>query len=153
MRGVVARVLGVVIGIVVGVVGTAAAQAVEESGMTSATIAATAEVVSEPSTEQIHQAISRYISEVSAEEGAFLLDDELTGETRELTLVQIHEGVQKHGDYASACVDMKDVKSGETLDVDFDVESFEGEVEVVDIRVHKVNGKERFSYDDHSPEP
>ena len=77
------------------------------------------------------------------------MDEEVTGDTRELTLERVHERVGKTEDYYYSCADMRDAKSGELIDVDFDVEAYDDELEVVDVRVHKVNGKERYTYDEH----
>ena len=44
---------------------------------------------------------------------------------------------------------MKDTKTGDLLDLDFDVEALpDGMLEVVDVRIHKVNGAARYTYDD-----
>lgn len=103
----------------------------------------------EPTIEQIRNAVQRYVEETTQDEGVFYVDDDVTGETRELTLARVHDTFGSAGDYYSVCADMKDDKSGELLDVDFDVESYEGELEVVDIRIHEVGGKERYTYDEH----
>ena len=102
----------------------------------------------EPTAEQLRETIRNYVQDTSQEDGAFYVDDEVTGETRELTLDHVHERVGKTGDYYYSCADMKDMKSGELVDVDFDVEAAEGALDVVDVRIHKVNGKERYTYDD-----
>ena len=127
-----------------------------ESGMTeeqpageeNASIASPAQpAAAEPTIEQVRDAVQKYVQETTQEEGIFYVDDEVTGDTRELTLNQIHDTVGKAGDYYSVCADMKDDKTGELLDIDFDVESYEGELEVVDVRIHKSGGKERYTYD------
>ena len=44
---------------------------------------------------------------------------------------------------------MTDVSTGDLLDLDFDVEDRDGKLVVVDIRIHKDNGKARYTYDDN----
>ena len=107
----------------------------------------TPEVVAEPSVEQIGQTIREYIAQIEEDEGAFTIEDEVTGKTRTLTLDRVHDQVGKADDLYYSCTDMKDKDSGETLDLDFDVESYDGELEVVDTRIHKVNGQPRCTYD------
>ena len=101
-----------------------------------------------PTIDEAHAAVSKYVQELTEDEGAFYIDDELTGETREVSLTQVHDRVDKAGDAYYIAVDMKDVKTSDSLEVDFDLESYEKELEVVDVRIHKVNGKERYTYDD-----
>lgn len=103
----------------------------------------------EPSAEGLRQAIRDYISGIEADEGAFTIEDEITGDIRTLTLERVHERVGKTGDLYYSCTDMKDTKSGELLDLDFDVEQEpDGSLLVVDERIHKVNSQPRYTYDD-----
>ncbi|MBI3087899.1 MAG: hypothetical protein HYY91_03330 [Candidatus Omnitrophica bacterium] len=102
----------------------------------------------EPSAEQIRQAIREYIAQVEQEEGAFTIEDEVTEKIRSLSLVRVHERVGKTGDYYYSCTDMTDAETGETLDLDFDVEAVDGGLEVADVRIHKVNDQARYTYDD-----
>ena len=102
----------------------------------------------EPSAEQIRQAIRDYITGIEREEDAFTIEDEMTGDIRTLALVQVHERVGKAGDAYYSCTDMKDAASGEILDLDFDVTSEDGILDVVDVRIHKVNDEARYTYDD-----
>ena len=102
----------------------------------------------EPSAEQIRQAIRDYIASIEQEEGAFTIEDEVTGTVRTLTLAQVHERVGKTDDAYYSCTDMKDTASGETLDLDFDVTDEDGILDVVDVRIHKVNGQPRYTYDE-----
>lgn len=46
------------------------------------------------------------------------------------------------------CADFKDNGSNEMLDMDLDVEYKDRNISVADVRVHKVNGKERYTYDE-----
>ncbi|MBI3324709.1 MAG: hypothetical protein HYZ92_05460, partial [Candidatus Omnitrophica bacterium] len=58
------------------------------------------------------------------------------------------ERVGKTGEAYYSCTDMKDAASGEILDLDFDVADEDGVLEVVDVRIHKVSGQARYTYDD-----
>lgn len=102
----------------------------------------------EPAAEDIRQAIRTYITEES-EDGAFTIYDEDTDADRRLELVRVHERVGKTGTLYYSCTDMKDLDSGEMLDLDFDVEQADGQLEVVDERIHKVNDQARYTYDEH----
>jgi len=122
--------------------GGATAPATQEHG------GATVQV--EPSAEQIRQTIETYVHEVEAEEdGVFEIEDEVADVTRSLELVRVHERVGKTGDFYYACTDMHDTVSDELMDLAFDVEADEeGGLEVVDVRIHKVNDQPRYTYDE-----
>lgn len=103
----------------------------------------------EPSAEDLRTAIRTYIGQVEERDGTFTIEDEVTGQTRTLTLVGVHERVGKTGNYYYSCTDMRDTGSKELLDLDFDVEAEDGVLDVVDVRIHKVSGKARYTYDEH----
>ena len=103
----------------------------------------------EPQPEQIRQAIRDSISQIEQEEGAFTIDDEVMGSARTLTLVRVHDRVGKTGGFYYSCTDMQDASTGELLDLDFDVELKDGELDVVDVRIHKLNGQPRYTYDEN----
>ena len=44
---------------------------------------------------------------------------------------------------------MKDVAAGNLLDLDFDVADTDKELKVVAVRIHKDDGKPRYTYDDN----
>lgn len=101
-----------------------------------------------PTSDDIRGAMKAYVVESSKETGTFDILDPETGNIRNLALVRVHERVGKTGDYYYSCADFSDVNSGETLDLDLDVEDAGGELSVVDVRIHKLNGKERYTYDE-----
>ncbi len=101
----------------------------------------------EPSAEQLRQAIRDHIASSERQNGAFTIKDEVTGATRTLKLVRVHERVGKTGNFYYSCTDMRDVKTGELLDLDFDVSATADALKVVDERIHKVSGKARYTYD------
>jgi hypothetical protein len=103
--------------------------------------------ISEPSADQIRAAMSDYVVEESKKTGMFDVYDKEAGKTRKLSLIRIHERVGKTGNYYYSCADFKDTESNEMLDLDLDVEHENGKLSVKDVRIHKVNGKERYTYD------
>jgi len=106
-----------------------------------------------PTADQLRQTIRDHIVKQETLQktmglpGAFAVMDERTGEFRNLELIRVHERVGKTGDYYYSCTDMKDVNSGDELDLDFDIEDNDGELSVVDVRIHKDNGNPRYTYD------
>lgn len=126
--------------------GTAAPQAKEHGGTTHEHGGQAVKV--EPSAAQIRQTIESYVKDIEAEQGVFEIEDELTGATRRLTFVRVHERVGKTGDLYYSCTDMRDTATGELLDLDFDVDATDGQLNIVDTRLHKVAGEARYTYDD-----
>lgn len=108
-----------------------------------------AEVQAEPTREDIRTAMKDYVVKESEETGTFDILDPETGTLRNLTLVRVHERVGKTGDYYYSCADFTDTNTGELLDLDLDVEYKEGGLNVVDVRIHKTSGKERYTYDEN----
>ena len=103
-----------------------------------------------PSTEDIRSAMKSYVEAESQKTGGdFEVVDPDTNQTRQLQLLRVHERVGKTGDYYYSCADFKDVNSGEMLDLDLDVADQAGKLAVVDVRVHKVGGEERYTYDEN----
>lgn len=103
----------------------------------------------EPSAEALRQTISDYIATQENVHGAFSVLDGRSGNLRRLELIRVHERVGKTGDYYYSCTDMKDVATGDELDLDFDIEDETGNLRVVDIRIHKDNGTPRYTYDEN----
>lgn len=103
----------------------------------------------EPKAHDIRQAMKNYVMEKSKATGTFDVQDSETGTTRKLSLKRVHERVGKTGDYYYSCADFTDTNTGELLDLDLDVEQKGGKLSVVDVRIHKVGGKERYTYDEN----
>ncbi len=102
---------------------------------------------SQPSSDDIRNAMKAHVMEQSKASGTFDVADPETGKTRKLEMIRVHERVGKTGNYYYSCADFKDTESGEMLDLDLDVEEKAGALSVVDVRIHKVGGKERYTYD------
>lgn len=103
----------------------------------------------EPSQEAVRQTIREYIVGQENLQGAFVIVDEQSGKFRQLTFVRVQERVGKTGNYFFSCTEMSDVETGAPLDLDFDMEEVSGKLRVVDIRIHKDNGKPRYTYDEN----
>jgi hypothetical protein len=73
----------------------------------------------------------------------------VTGTTRKLEFVRVHDRVGKTGPLYYSCTDMRDKQTGELLDLDFDVKATGEKLKVVDGRIHKVAGEARYTYDEH----
>jgi len=106
-------------------------------------------VTAEPSAEQIRQTIQSYVQDVAQQQDAFAIQDPVTGTTRHLEFVRVHDRVGKTGSLYYSCTDMRDKQTGELLDLDFDVEADGGTLTVVDQRIHKVSGQPRYTYDEY----
>ena len=106
-------------------------------------------VKTEPSAEQIRQTIQRHVQGIVQKNGSFTIHDPVTGTQRTLDFVRVHERVGKTGALYYSCTDMRDPKTGQLLDLDFDVKSEGKNLRVVDTRIHKVDGKARYTYDEH----
>jgi len=114
-------------------------QSGKEHGGTSAKKPAAADIRSAMK----NHIVSNYVN------GAFAISDPDTGTTRHLKLVRVHERVGKTGDYYYSCADFRDAKTNELLDLDIDISDNGGRLTVADVRIHKVNGKERYTYDEN----
>jgi hypothetical protein len=102
---------------------------------------------SAPSADAIRAAMKDYVMDKSKATGTFDVVDPETGKTRKLELIRVHERVGKTGNYYYSCADFKDTETGQMLDLDLDVEDQGGKLSVVDVRIHKLEGKERYTYD------
>ena len=102
----------------------------------------------EPTPTDLRGTIAGYIKTQEKNQGAFLIIDERSTEPRRLELIRVHERVGKTGDYYYSCTDMKDLKTGDVLDLDFDISDHQGTLDVAAVRIHKDNGKPRYTYDD-----
>ena len=102
----------------------------------------------EPTAIEIKKSMKEYVETKAKKTGMFSIKDPVTGEDRNLKMTRIHDRVGKTGDYFYSCADFTDTKSGKLLDLDIDVEHKDGKLKVVDVRIHKVSGKERYTYDE-----
>ncbi len=103
-----------------------------------------------PTPEMLRDTIRKYVSSEEAAKGSFSVFDSKLGVNRKLKLERVHERVGKTGVYYYSCADLKDIQTGDLLDLDFDVSDNNGALKVVDVRIHKDNGKPRYTYDNNS---
>jgi len=104
--------------------------------------------VSAPTNDDIRNAMTAYVTAQSAANGTFNVKDPDTGETVSLSLVNVHERVGKTGDYYYSCADFTNANTGDLYDLDLDVADNGGTLSVVEVRIHKVGGEARYTYDD-----
>ncbi len=103
----------------------------------------------QPAAQDIKDSMAAYVKAQSAEKGYLEIFDSVAGKTRRLKLKRIHERVGKTGDLFYSCADFVDSESGQLLDLDIDVKNKDGILKVVDTRIHKVEGKPRYTYDEN----
>lgn len=104
-------------------------------------------LLAEPTPEDLRSTISQYVSAEEQSKGFFSVVDPKTGTARKLKLERVHERVGKTGNYYYSCADLKDIETGDLLDLDFDVSDANHELKVTDVRIHKDNGNPRYTYD------
>lgn len=107
------------------------------------------DVKAEPTAEDVRAEMESYVVKKAGEEGIIKIFDPETGTTRKLKFDRVHERVGKTGDYYYSCADFTDTESEENLDLDIDMEYKDGAFTVAGVRIHKVNGKERYTYDEN----
>jgi len=104
----------------------------------------------EPGKDDIRNAMKAHVQKQAGSHGGYyIIKDPDTGKMRKLSLIRVHERVGKTGDYYYSCADFKDVDSGEMLDLDLDVAAHHGMLIVKEVRIHKLEGEPRYTYDDN----
>jgi len=73
---------------------------------------------------------------------SFVIYDPVLGELKKLTLVKLHSGIVKKGDFYVSCADFTDTR-GAAYDIDFLVVDNEGRLRTVEAVVHSIEGKKR----------
>jgi len=101
-----------------------------------------------PTNDDIRNTMTAYVTAQSAANGTFNVKDPDTGETVSLSLVNVHERIGKTGDYYYSCADFTNANTEELYDLDLDVADNGGTLSVVEVRIHKVGGEARYTYDD-----
>jgi hypothetical protein len=100
--------------------------------------------------EKVEQDLVSFINGQSSKSGGkYTVSDELAKTTRAMSLAKIHSDkiMQMEDGTSFVCADFKDA-NGETVDLDFFMKPTEGGAvdEVTRVQIHKVNGKERYTY-------
>ena len=103
----------------------------------------------EPSVEELQEAVSQYVGNIVETKGRFKLDDQETRDLLELSLEGFLDPIVKEGEYLYVvCAQMRNVKTNDLLDVDFELDMLDvGDFDVLNMRVHKINGQSRYEYD------
>lgn len=105
------------------------------------------------SAKEIIKGIKDNINKVTEEhKGYYPLKDEEEGKDLKLSLVKVHEdrvSYIKKDDAYFACTDFKTDDGKTTYDIDFWMKkNKKGKLEVYDTKIHKKDGKPRFTYKD-----
>ncbi|MFA5059756.1 MAG: hypothetical protein WC676_03930 [Candidatus Omnitrophota bacterium] len=135
------------VGILAAVMLVAQISFAQEAAVMDSQVIEPADVTVVPSSEEIRSTVTNYINEQSSETGTFDVYDPDAEDIRELTLEKVQENTGKSGEYYYVCASFKDMNSNDSVDLDLDVENVGGKLNVIDVRIHKVNDKERYSYD------
>jgi hypothetical protein len=89
--------------------------------------------------------------QAKAKGGVFVIHDDKLNKDWRLKLVQVHDPVrtfEKGGQTIYfACSDFKADDSKDLLDIDFWMVSKANKLEVIDTKIHKVNGEPRYGYE------
>ena len=98
----------------------------------------------------VKKSIQRHVKAAS-KEGVFSIRDEKLNKDWKLKMDKIHDPVrvfEKEGKTIYfTCVDFKSVNTKDTLDLDFWLVPKGEKLEVIDTKIHKVNGEARFGYE------
>jgi hypothetical protein len=102
--------------------------------------------------EWVKKAIREHVDAESKKgAGVFALEDPVLTKSWKLTLEKIHDPVrtfEKNGqNFYFACSDFRSLDGGEILDVDFWLILQLNRLQVAETRIHKVDGRERYTYD------
>ncbi|HVN23966.1 MAG TPA: hypothetical protein VMT71_08335 [Syntrophorhabdales bacterium] len=100
----------------------------------------------------VKKAIEDHAREMSkAHGGFFMVRDEKLNKNWQLTFVKVHDPVrtfQKDGQTVYfACSDFKSADGKDLLDIDFWMVPKGDKLEVIDTKIHKVNGEPRYTYE------
>ena len=100
--------------------------------------------------ESIPTAVRKYIEDKSRATGTFDVYDPEIGKTRMLSLIRLNSNIGKSGERYYSSADFKDMETAETVELDFDVDAKNGKTSVIQARIRKVGGKERYTYDENN---
>ncbi len=100
----------------------------------------------------VKQSIQEHVKTASkATNGVFVIKDDKLSKEWKLRLVKIHDPVRKFETDGKtiyfACSDFKGVDSKDILDIDFWMVAKNGSLEVIDTKIHKLNGQPRYTYE------
>lgn len=110
------------------------------------------------SADSVKKAVKDYAAaQTVAGGGAYVVSDPVLKKEWRLTLNKIHDPVrqfQKDGrTIYFACSDFRTMDGKDVLDIDLWMEERGGKLEVSDVKIHKVNGQPRFTYEGTTLKP
>ena len=89
--------------------------------------------------QDMQDVMKKYIAENSAD-GVFQQKDAQSGAVRRLSFAGLHEDLKMKDGKHFSCADFEDLDSGEVLDVDVFIDFTDGNLQVADTAIHKVDG-------------
>ncbi len=100
----------------------------------------------------VKNSIKRHVADqAKAKGGVFVIHDDKLNKDWRLRLVEVHDPVrtfEKDGQTIYfACSDLKSADTQDVLDIDFWMVSKGKKLEVIDTKIHKVNGEPRYTYE------
>jgi len=100
----------------------------------------------------VKNAIKDHVKAVAGRNnGVFAISDDKLKKEWRLKLDKIHDPVRRFEKDGKtiyfACSDFKSTEGNDVLDIDFWIVENSGKMEVIDTRIHKVNGEPRFTYE------
>jgi len=100
----------------------------------------------------VKKSIKDHVKRLSkATDGVFVIRDDQLGKEWRLKLDKIHDPVRKFVRDGKTvyftCSDFRAADSADLLDIDFWMVEKDGELEVIDTKIHKLNGVPRFTYE------
>ena len=116
--------------------------AISISGATSSLFAADDPSIQGMTRTNTQKAMAEHIQK-NTYKGSYIVYDAVTGELLKLNFGELHKGIVKKGDFYVSCADFTD-SSGSKYDLDFLVVDNNGDFEVFEAIVHKVDGNKRI---------
>ena len=100
----------------------------------------------------VKESIKQYVkAQAKSTQGVFVVHDERLNKDWHLTFAKVHDPVrtfEKDGmTVYFACSDFKSVENKVVLDIDFWMVPKGSKLEVIDTKIHKVNGEPRYNYE------
>lgn len=83
-------------------------------------------------------AIVAYVNKHQKDTGSFNVTDDDAGKVRKFQFAECHTGSKQKGEVHTMCADFIEFDSGDVYDVDFDMKKIRGNLEVIDVRLHKL---------------
>ena len=102
----------------------------------------------EPSFQEVRTIVKEYLLK-NASAGIMNVYDEVSGKNRRIRLIRTGDQVKKSAGTYYAAVYFKDIQNNDMVEIDFHVKSQNGKSRVEGVYIHKVNNRERFTYNEN----